>query len=80
MQDESREQVLREFRVESNGFSEKKVWQIQFADEARHEQHPHVAIATTPEGLEGVEEGESRAWYFVAPAELLGNWASAYGG
>lgn len=41
---------------------------------------PQVVLSATSEGQEGVEEAEARAWYFVAPDELLGNWVEAYGG
>lgn len=79
VQDEGWGQVLREFRAEDTHSPERKAWLIELAD-ARGQQWPQVALATTPEGIEGIEEGEARAWYFVAPAELLGNWTVAYGG
>lgn len=77
-QDDTGEKILREFRAVDSNVGARKTWLVRLAD-ARDEP-PRVTIGTTPEGLEGIEEAEARAWYFVAPNELLGSWAEAYGG
>jgi len=55
-------------------------WLVQVGAANDVHQPPQVVLSVTAEGQEGVEEAEARAWYFVAPAEILGNWIEAYGG
>jgi hypothetical protein len=53
-------------------------WRVEFMESS--DEQPRVELSATSDGLEGVEDNEARAWYFVAPAELLGDWRDAYGG
>jgi hypothetical protein len=75
VQDEANGRVLREFYVGQR-------WKVELlgAIPIHEQQRPQVTLSPTTEGLEGVEDSEARAWYFVAPTELLGNWMDAYGG
>ena len=64
--------MLREFWKDSGQY-----WGTEVVDDDRQ---PQVALSVTPDGLEALEDDEARPWYFVAPRELLGDWAVAYGG
>ena len=77
-QDDTGGKILREFRAVDSNVGARETWLVELAD-ARDEP-PRVTVGTTSEGLEGIEEEEARAWYFVAPKELLGSWAEAYDG
>ena len=54
-------------------------WQIDVSDKGVGPKL-QVTVSASRDGLEGVEEDETRSWYFVAPRELLGDWSEAYRG
>ena len=74
VQSDDRGRVLREFVKEAAAGAS---WMVEVVGDS---QQPQVALSVTAEGLEAVEGDEARAWYFVAPGELLGDWTEAYGG